>query len=52
MNDLSSIVLEKDGTHIADAEYFSSLPDQTIFLFLKHGEQWSSSDIHYNRFGA
>jgi hypothetical protein len=39
-DELKKIVLEKDGTQVTDADYFDSLPDQTVFLFLKEGQEW------------
>ncbi|GFO42407.1 cell death activator cide-3-like, partial [Plakobranchus ocellatus] len=34
------IVLEEDGTEVDDDDYFSFLPDDSIFLLLRKGETW------------
>lgn len=34
------VVLEGDGTQVDDGEYFQTLPENTIFLFLRPGELW------------
>ncbi|CAE1284349.1 DFFB [Acanthosepion pharaonis] len=36
-----SIVLENDGTSVNTQSYFSKLPEQTSFIFLKAGETWN-----------
>lgn len=35
------VVLENDGTCIRTQSYFSKLPEQTAFIFLKPGETWN-----------
>lgn len=35
-----SIVLEGDGTQVDDGEYFQTLPENSIFMFLRSGESW------------
>lgn len=35
-----SLVLEADGTTVDDSEYFSTLPDNTVFLLLQDTERW------------
>ncbi|XP_047737893.1 uncharacterized protein LOC108671040 isoform X2 [Hyalella azteca] len=39
------VVLEADGTHVDDAEYFSSLPENTVFLLLRQGEHWYPAGV-------
>lgn len=34
------VVLETDGTQVDDGEYFQTLPENSIFLFLRSGEVW------------
>ena len=34
------VVLEMDGTQVDDGEYFQTLPENSIFLFLRSGEIW------------
>ncbi|GFO28868.1 cell death activator cide-3-like [Plakobranchus ocellatus] len=34
------VVLEEDGTEIEDEDYFSSLPDNSIFQILGSDEKW------------
>jgi hypothetical protein len=34
------VVLETDGTEVDDREYFQTLPENSIFLFLRSGEIW------------
>ena len=35
------IVLESDGTQVEDGEYFQTLPENTIFIVLRPGENWA-----------
>ena len=35
------VVLETDGTQVEDAEYFHTLPENTIFIVLRSGEAWT-----------
>ncbi|CAG0917759.1 unnamed protein product [Notodromas monacha] len=42
--DLHKVVLERDGTQVCDSDYFDTLPDQTVFMFIKHGEDWSPQE--------
>ncbi|KAF0294488.1 Cell death activator CIDE-A [Amphibalanus amphitrite] len=35
-----SAVLETDGTAVDDAEYFATLPDNTVFLLLREQDRW------------
>ena len=35
-----SIVLEGDGTQVDDGEYFQTLPENSIYMFLRSGESW------------
>ncbi len=35
-----SVVLEGDGTQVDDGEYFQTLPENSIFMFLRSGESW------------
>ncbi|XP_037076338.1 uncharacterized protein LOC119097399 [Pollicipes pollicipes] len=35
-----SAVLESDGTTVDDAEYFATLPDNTVFLLLRDSDRW------------
>ena len=44
-------VLEADGTHIDDPEYFSSLPENTCFLLLRGGEHWYPAGVEAIRQG-
>lgn len=39
-NEPLCVVLEGDGTHVDDGEYFQTLPENSIFLFLRSGETW------------
>ncbi|XP_076057122.1 uncharacterized protein LOC143034649 [Oratosquilla oratoria] len=39
------VVLEADGTQVEDPEYFSTLPENTIFLLLRHGEHWYPAGV-------
>lgn len=42
------LVLESDGTHVDDEEYFRCLPDNTAFLLLRPGEAWTlPSKLNY-----
>ena len=34
------VVLEADGTQVDDGEYFQTLPENSIFQFLRSGEIW------------
>ncbi|XP_018324776.1 uncharacterized protein LOC108736725 isoform X2 [Agrilus planipennis] len=34
------LVLESDGTQVEDAEYFRTLPPNTVLLLLRPGERW------------
>ena len=34
------IVLEGDGTQVDDGEYFQTLPENSIYMFLRSGESW------------
>ncbi len=34
------VVLEADGTQVDDGEYFQTLPENSVFLFLRSGEVW------------
>lgn len=46
------VVLEIDGTHVDDAEYFTSLPENTVFLFLRQGEHWYPAGVEAIRQGT
>jgi hypothetical protein len=35
-----TVVIEDDGTVVDDEKFFKKLPAQTVFVFLKTGEQW------------
>lgn len=35
-----TVVIEDDGTVVDDDKFFKKLPAQTVFVFLKTGEQW------------
>nr|XP_018901975.1 PREDICTED: uncharacterized protein LOC109033707 [Bemisia tabaci] len=39
-NEAVRLVLEADGTQVEDGEYFRTLPDNTVILFLRAGERW------------
>ena len=34
-------MLESDGTQVEDGEYFQTLPENTIFIVLRPGENWA-----------
>lgn len=34
------LVLESDGTHIEDGDYFRTLSNNTVLLLLRQGERW------------
>lgn len=40
ISNVGSIVLEEDGTRIDDEDYFNSLSDQSVLVFLQPGEVW------------
>jgi hypothetical protein len=46
------VVLEADGTHVDDPEYFSSLPENTVFLLLRQGEHWYPAGVEAIRQGT
>uniref|UniRef100_A0A6P7F2H6 Uncharacterized protein LOC114325887 isoform X2 n=1 Tax=Diabrotica virgifera virgifera TaxID=50390 RepID=A0A6P7F2H6_DIAVI len=39
------LVLESDGTQVEDAEYFRTLPANTILLLLRPGERWLPAGV-------
>ena len=39
-NEKIVIVLEEDGTEVQDESYFATLPEQTTFVILRHGQCW------------
>ncbi|KAF5279261.1 hypothetical protein FQA39_LY18305 [Lamprigera yunnana] len=39
------LVLESDGTQVEDAEYFRTLPTNTVLLLLRHGERWLPAGV-------
>ncbi|XP_065174173.1 uncharacterized protein Drep2 isoform X1 [Atheta coriaria] len=39
------LVLESDGTQVEDAEYFRTLPPNTILLLLRPGERWLPAGV-------
>lgn len=39
------LVLESDGTQVEDAEYFRTLPANTVLLLLRHGERWLPAGV-------
>ncbi|XP_048780692.2 DNA fragmentation factor subunit beta-like [Ostrea edulis] len=39
-SDEVTVVIEDDGTVVADDKFFKKLPAQTVFVFLKKGEKW------------
>ena len=38
--DISTIVLEEDGTIVEDEDYFELLEESTVFILLRKGEEW------------
>ncbi len=40
---LTSVVLDEDGTEIVDEEYLMSLPDQTVLMVLQPQQLWDSA---------
>lgn len=47
-----SLVLEADGTTVDDSEYFSTLPDNTVFLLLQDTERWLPPEMDMVRAGT
>lgn len=45
------LVLESDGTQVEDAEYFRTLPANTILLLLRPGERWLPAGVDVIRAG-
>lgn len=45
------LVLESDGTQVEDAEYFRTLPPNTILLLLRPGERWLPAGVDVIRAG-
>ena len=45
------VVLEADGTQVEDPEYFSTLPENTVFLLLRQGEHWYPAGVEVLRQG-
>ncbi|XP_066972048.1 uncharacterized protein Drep2 isoform X6 [Macrobrachium rosenbergii] len=43
------VVLEADGTQVEDAEYFCTLPENTVFLLLRQGEHWYPAGVEVLR---
>ncbi|CAL4112272.1 unnamed protein product, partial [Meganyctiphanes norvegica] len=43
------VVLEADGTQVEDPEYFSTLPENTVFLLLRQGEHWYPAGVEVLR---
>ncbi|KAK7067062.1 hypothetical protein SK128_022422 [Halocaridina rubra] len=43
------VVLEADGTQVEDAEYFGTLPENTVFLLLRQGEHWYPAGVEVLR---
>ncbi|XP_068897016.1 uncharacterized protein Drep2 isoform X2 [Tenebrio molitor] len=39
------LVLESDGTQVEDAEYFRTLPANTVLLLLRPGERWLPAGV-------
>ncbi|XP_063921874.1 uncharacterized protein LOC135136499 isoform X1 [Zophobas morio] len=39
------VVLESDGTQVEDAEYFRTLPANTVLLLLRPGERWLPAGV-------
>lgn len=45
------LVLESDGTQVEDAEYFRTLPANTVLLLLRPGERWLPAGVDVIRAG-
>ena len=45
------VVLESDGTQVEDPDYFSTLPENTVFLLLRQGEHWYPAGVEVLRQG-
>lgn len=45
LNEPVRLVLEADGTHIEDPEYFKSLPHNTTVLLLRDEECWYPPEV-------
>lgn len=45
------LVLESDGTQVEDAEYFRTLPPNSILLLLRPGERWLPAGVDVIRAG-
>lgn len=45
------VVLESDGTQVEDAEYFRTLPANTVLLLLRPGERWLPAGVDVIRAG-
>lgn len=46
------LVLESDGTQVEDAEYFRTLPPNTVLLLLRPGERWLPAGVDVIRAGT
>lgn len=44
-NESVRLVLETDGTHIEDPEYFKTLPNNTTVLLLRNDECWHPAGV-------
>lgn len=45
------LVLESDGTQVEDAEYFRTLPPNSVLLLLRPGERWLPAGVDVIRAG-